>query len=1105
MKQTLLSLILSIFSLPFLVNAQWEKCLEQKNILAGLDYVLWGGDLAHYKNTTIISSFIEEEFIMYYSNDRGLNWSKLKLPVSGALGNYKNYTQNNLAINELGIFYIEKTQSNGFGYELICHTKDLGVSWTIDTLPLSNMSIGLISEDKNIYYTLGEKVNAGIRQIHKYNNNTGKWQLHYDFTVPKQNEGQQIFSISKNRMVYSYQNLIYIRDATTRDSLNIFTKKGDANDKTSEIACSAVDSIVVYYYRKFGQSFIDVSKDLGKTWRSSAVALPYSLTNLNFAISKAVRVVIKNNKIFVAGETQVLSSDNFGITWQPVLTGNALINPSKITNFIVTDSLWLVQNNYKNFTKKPNETGWGYANNTFADFRSILKLNDSLLWAIGKNYQRLSSKDQGRTWRLDMPHDTVGVFWYNRLIKDGKIYTNNGLISSDGGQTWQASPIPSYQSYQIVGDTIFILNYNKDNANPYRLYYATKAPYTQWTVALVALNITKFYYNNGIIYYNFFDFANPQKVIKRQKLDGTQLPNIITDEVVTDFSVNNNKIGFSVTTTNPQKVGFSTDNGLTSQKYLLPNTPSSQYTVFRTGNYILISKRIPRVCGKLTATTGGIYLSADEGKSWFLFSEGIQSDCARFDAIFYQIDSFVYIKSEYGLWRTKIANLRLTSLTGSVFLDKNKNGIRNADEQGLPNTLVYLAKTGGFTTTDSLGNYAFVVDLKEADTLRASFDNRYATYTPPYLLVNQSDTLKNLGVYLPETLKDLSVNVTAIRPPRSGFNNDYVLTYKNNGAFVRNGKVTYQYAAKQTLIHAAPTPTSNLNNTLSWDYLNLKPNETRTINFTFTTAADVPIRSLITNVATIEPIIDDTLKSNNIDSLIQIVVGSYDPNDKQVAFQNNKPPPSVIDPNAEMIYTIRFQNTGTFQADFVRVIDTLSEKLDITTLRMLASSHNYTLTVKNKNVLLFDFNPIYLPDSTTSEKLSHGFIKFAIKPKKVLAKEESIKNTAYIYFDYNPAIITNTVETANQKINSLFTPSVSEAILVFPNPTNGAISFKLDNFQGREISINIYTIDGRLVFSQNTVGDAVNTINGDSLTEGLYILQVKSDTESAVGRFVVKK
>jgi uncharacterized repeat protein (TIGR01451 family) len=569
--------------------------------------------------------------------------------------------------------------------------------------------------------------------------------------------------------------------------------------------------------------------------------------------------------------------------------------------------------------------------------------------------------------------------------------------------------------------------------------------------------------------------------------------------IVPLISVDNNNIFYE--NWGSSKIGISTD-GINWQKYTLPPT---WFNLKKIDKFLFGVSFVQNPCGALNQSNGGIFVSADFGKSWYLYNEGINLNCTSFRPIFYQIDSFIFAKSDYGLWRTKISNLNLKSLSGIVFLDKNKNGIKDTDEKGFPNAKVFLSNAGAFTTTDSLGNYAFLADLKATDTLKASIDSKYATYTPQYLLVSQSDTVKNIGVFIPANLQDLVVNGTAITPPRSGFTNSYLLTYKNAGAITKSGKVTFTYNTKQTYIEATQAPTSNTNNTLSWDYANLQPNESRTLKVTFKTAADVPIRTQLTNVATIEPIATDTFKTDNVDSLFQIVVGSYDPNDKQVSFLNTRQTPSVIDPNTEMTYTIRFQNTGNYQADFVRVTDTLSDKLDLTTLRVLATSHNYTLSVKNKNVLQFEFNPIYLPDSTTNEKESHGFIKFAIKPKKTLTKDEVIKNTAYIFFDYNPAIITNTVETANQKVNGLFTPSVLESLSVFPNPTNGEISFSLDKYQGKALSINVYSIDGKLMMNKHTIGEAVNRINGESLRNGLYVLQVRVGDDIVFGKFMVQK
>ena len=52
-------------------------------------------------------------------------------------------------------------------------------------------------------------------------------------------------------------------------------------------------------------------------------------------------------------------------------------------------------------------------------------------------------------------------------------------------------------------------------------------------------------------------------------------------------------------------------------------------------------------------------------------------------------------------------------------------------------------------------------------------------------------------------------------------------------------------------------------------------------------------------------------------------------------------------------YLIRFQNTGTDTAFFVTIRDTLSDFLDITTVRPGASSHNYNFTVSEEGVYKF--------------------------------------------------------------------------------------------------------------------------------------------------------
>jgi uncharacterized repeat protein (TIGR01451 family) len=151
-------------------------------------------------------------------------------------------------------------------------------------------------------------------------------------------------------------------------------------------------------------------------------------------------------------------------------------------------------------------------------------------------------------------------------------------------------------------------------------------------------------------------------------------------------------------------------------------------------------------------------------------------------------------------------------------------------------------------------------------------------------------------------------------------------------------------------------------------------------------------------------------ESETFESACLPIVDSYDPNDKLVmpagVTENNN-----VEEDALLEYTIRFQNTGTDVAYTVVIEDPLSEHLDLSTLRVGISSHPVSWTLANEEspTLVWRFNNINLPDSTTNEKDSHGFVKFQIRPKPEAGRGTIIRNHASIFFDYNSAIVTNEV------------------------------------------------------------------------------------------------
>jgi hypothetical protein len=139
------------------------------------------------------------------------------------------------------------------------------------------------------------------------------------------------------------------------------------------------------------------------------------------------------------------------------------------------------------------------------------------------------------------------------------------------------------------------------------------------------------------------------------------------------------------------------------------------------------------------------------------------------------------------------------------------------------------------------------------------------------------------------------------------------------------------------------------------------------------------------------------------------VTGSYDPNDK-TGFPLGVGQDHIISPNTKMDYLIRFQNTGTDTAFTVVIRDTLEMDLDIFTVVSGVSSHPYHFRMHGPRVLEWTFNDILLPDSTTNEPGSHGFVTFTVDQVRDLPDGTEINNRVGIYFDFNEPIITNTTQ-----------------------------------------------------------------------------------------------
>ncbi|MCF8203287.1 MAG: hypothetical protein K9J18_09415, partial [Crocinitomicaceae bacterium] len=162
---------------------------------------------------------------------------------------------------------------------------------------------------------------------------------------------------------------------------------------------------------------------------------------------------------------------------------------------------------------------------------------------------------------------------------------------------------------------------------------------------------------------------------------------------------------------------------------------------------------------------------------------------------------------------------------------------------------------------------------------------------------------------------------------------------------------------------------------------------------------------------------------NNTGSLLQILGNSYDPNDKNAStdYMNENYPLGYLDAFTDdaLSYTIRFQNTGTAPAQNIYIIDTLSAQLDWSSFTLLEATHPIQVLNLGNGIMRFEFNQIWLPDSTSNEPQSHGHLTYRISENANNPIMSTIENTAYIYFDWNDPIITNTTFHQNMWLDQI--------------------------------------------------------------------------------------
>lgn len=243
--------------------------------------------------------------------------------------------------------------------------------------------------------------------------------------------------------------------------------------------------------------------------------------------------------------------------------------------------------------------------------------------------------------------------------------------------------------------------------------------------------------------------------------------------------------------------------------------------------------------------------------------------------------------------------------------------------------------------------------------------------------------------------------------------------------------------------------------------------------------------------------------TNWYDILCRDNTGSYDPNDKR-GFPIGVDEPHYIAKGTSIEYDIRFQNTGTDTAFTVVIRDTIAPTFDLNTLRMGASSHDYSYEIDENRTLTITFNNIMLPDSNVNLAASQGIVSYTIDHVADLPLGTELENQAAIYFDFNEPIFTETtLHTLGEDFISFLIPTGESSKLpmtIFPNPAdrNAAINVNIPVENGYQLEI--YDGLGRLVKTHKS-NTGRTSIDMSQFPSGFYVARALNHE----GRFLSLK
>tara|TARA_B100001109_G_C18858135_1_gene472660 strand:- start:770 stop:2788 length:2019 start_codon:yes stop_codon:yes gene_type:complete len=466
------------------------------------------------------------------------------------------------------------------------------------------------------------------------------------------------------------------------------------------------------------------------------------------------------------------------------------------------------------------------------------------------------------------------------------------------------------------------------------------------------------------------------------------------------------------------------------------------------------------------------------------------------------------------LYLRNCLSVKTTTIQGHAFYDENTNGIKDPGEFPVGNVTASIQSIGKSAVSNLSGN--FTIDNLSQGTYNVSYT--LPPYMTPTTPTSQNITVNSQSVFqLNPVGIDVSSNTVGFLLTRSivrcGINVRYSIKLKNN--FNHSPINGVYYLVKDTNLTFSPGSTISADSirgdTIYFSFSSLQTGAfiSKSVYCALPPISVLPINTVIDAEAFA---FETDLNGFPIpgrdtsDFVSGIVRCSYDPNDKQVS-------PIGLDsfritpPDSRLEYTIRFQNIGNDTAYRVVLLDTISPNLDLNSFSFIESSHETNIQLDTiSRELKFTFDDIMLVDSMTNEPESNGFATFSLNPIPGLPDSTQVYNTASIYFDFNPPIVTNTTLNTLARIitNTPDLENNTVKIEAYPNPTNGSIKMSIPSNESFPFELKVYDLKGAILIEE-TIYSANYELRLNALKDGVYIIRMSNNKKAYNSKVILQK